>query len=96
MGKQANRMLTEVCNGYNAVAEAVIHHGPGSEVSYETGYADGWADAMHHAGWAMEKGDKLPVNKGAFPMFAARTVRRTALKLLRKRRAEARRAEKKL
>lgn len=88
MGDMANRMLVELSDGYNAVTEAVIHHGSGSEVSYESGYADGWADAMHHAAWAMDGEDCRPLGKNAFPLFSARNVRWTALRLIKARRAE--------
>ena len=87
MGK-SKRIINELGDGYNAVALAMIEEssGNGSEVTYEVGYADGWADALHHAAWASEgKPEKI---KRASPLFAARRTRRAAQKELKARRAE--------
>ena len=85
MGKKADQIIDELSDGYHALGEVILEQG-GSDVRYEIGYLDGWADARHHAGWAAE--GKFWINKNAFPLLAARNVRRLVLKRLREARAK--------
>jgi ribosomal protein L34 len=72
-------------DGYQALGE-VITDTSGSEVTYEMGYLDGWADAMDHFDWAYH--GKPVKTKKAFPLFRARGARSLARDVLKKRRAK--------
>jgi hypothetical protein len=83
--KRAEAAFDELFDGYQALAD-IITELPGSEVSYEMGYLDGWWDAMSHWDWAYE-GKPLKAKK-AFGLFRARSARSLARDGLKKRRAE--------
>ncbi len=81
---KARRGFDEVYNAYRAIGEATLDDDPGSAVSYEIGYLDGFADAMHHLGLAIE--GKPVKSSNAFPLHAVRGLRKRAGKLLKRNR----------
>lgn len=81
----AEEGFDELYDGYQALGEVIVES-QCSEVTYEMGYLDGWADAMHHFGWAYA--GKPVKAKKAFPLFRARGTRSLARDVLKKRRAK--------
>lgn len=84
MGDKADRALGELSAGYQALGDAILSELRGSDVSYEVGYLDGWADAMYQASMAAE-GEPVKPGK-AFPLFVAKRFRRLARRGLKEKR----------
>lgn len=72
----ATSVTDELYGGYQALAIATLDSNPGSEVTYEMGYLDGFADALGHAGWAAD--GKRIKSKAAFPLHRAKQLRSRA------------------
>lgn len=77
--------LDELYDGYQALGEVLIPRQEHTATSsYELGYLDAWADAMHHAAWVHE-GAPLQV-KDCFPLLHGKKIRRKAAEALMARR----------
>lgn len=74
---------------YQALANAAFSTGSlKNNNSYAVGYLDAWADAMSHAGWAVE--GKPATGRTAFALLRNRRLRRRAKRLLVEQRARTR------
>lgn len=80
-GDDEDPVIDELVVGYNALAQSILTCRTLKVDSYELGYLDAWADAMHHASWAME-GKRVPADE-AFELFG-RVVKRDRPRHLRK------------
>jgi hypothetical protein len=79
-----DRAFNDLHDAYQALGEVILEES-GSDVSYEMGYLDAFADAVHMLGWAVE-GKPLKA-KDAFCCFATKRVAKLARQALRRRRA---------
>lgn len=87
MGKKAERVLDELYDGYQALASAIF---PDDETVSPRliAYLDGYADAMHHAGWALDS--EAPKSKHLFGMLPPKRLRKAARRELKARRGDRR------
>lgn len=64
--------LDELFDAYQAAAEVITARRSDTPTgSYELGYLDALADALHHAGWALEGEHRRVVGDDAFPSLAS-------------------------
>lgn len=89
-GDETDPVVDELYAGYVALGDVLVGRGF-KDHSYEIGYLDGWADAMHHAAWAVE--NKLVTGRNVFPLFGNRKARRRARRELVAQRARVKRRE---
>ena len=80
--KRAYEVVSELYDGYQALGGTFFDEEDADPLI--EAYLSGWADAVHHAGWAAER---KPLKwKKAFPLLSPDPFRKQARKALQKRR----------